>query len=84
MSDEKLKYPKWEAQFQEAILEPDRESLIEKIQEFEAAVFVRLQELSSDHDHHDERQAIADAVSTLRVVKKDKLSYPDWKLNETP
>jgi hypothetical protein len=83
LSDGELKYPKWQAQFQDAILERDPEALIEKIQKFEAAVFVRLQELSSDSDHHGEREAIADAVSTVRVVKKEKLFYPDWKLNET-
>ena len=79
MSDGEIKYPRWQKQFQEAITERDREALIEKIQQFEAAVFVRLQELSVDSDHHDERQAIADASSTLRAVKTDKLKYPDWK-----
>jgi hypothetical protein len=83
LSNGELKYPKWQAQFQEAILERHREHLIEKIQKFEAAVFARLQELSSDSDHHGEREAIADAVTTLRGVKKDKLFYPNWKLNAT-
>jgi len=78
MNDEILKYPKWQTSLQDAILEFDREKLVEKIQKVETTVFERLQELSSDSDHHGERQAIADAFSTLRVLKKDKLSYPDW------
>jgi hypothetical protein len=78
MSEQELKYPKWQAPLQEAILEFDREKLIEKIQKVETVVFERLQELSSDSDHHGERQAIADALSTMRVLKKDELFYPDW------
>jgi len=78
MNDEILKYPKWQTSLQDAILEFDREKLVEKIQKVETTVFERLQKLSSDSDHHGERQAIADAFSTLRVLKKDKLSYPDW------
>jgi hypothetical protein len=34
----------------------------------------RLQELSSDTDTRDERQALADAASILRTLKKEKLS----------
>ena len=79
MSEEELKYPTWQAPLQEAVLEFDPERLSQKIQKVEAVVFKRLQELSSDSDHHGERQAIADAFSTLRVLKTEKLSYPDWK-----
>ena len=74
MSDTELKYPKWERQFQEVVLELNGEKLVAKIQTLETAIFVRLQELKSDSDHHTERQAIADALSTIRVLKKDKLS----------
>ena len=73
MSDRELKYPRWEREFQEAVVELNREKLVEKIQKLETAIFVRLQELASDSDHHSERQAIQDAVSTIRVLKKEKL-----------
>jgi hypothetical protein len=76
MSDGELKYPKWQSQFQEAVLELNREKLFEKIQKFETAIFVRLQELSSSSDHHSEREAIADAASTIAALKKDKLQRP--------
>ena len=79
MSEEELKYPIWQGPLQDAIVEFNPERLSQKIQRAEAVVFKRLQELSSDSDHHGERQAIADAFSTLRVLKADKLSYPDWK-----
>jgi hypothetical protein len=78
MSEQELKYPNWQVLLQEAILEFDRDKLVGRIQKVETVVFERLQELSSDSDHHGERQAIANALSTMRVLKKDKLFYPDW------
>lgn len=78
MSESELKYPSWQDPLQEAILELNRETLAKKIQDVETLMFVRLQEISSDPDHHDERQALADATTILRGLKKDKLSYPDW------
>jgi hypothetical protein len=51
--------------------------LLEKIQKFKTAIFVRFQELASSNDHHDERQAIHDALSTIRALKKETLSHPD-------
>jgi hypothetical protein len=68
VSDKQLKYPRWRREFQEAVLECDRNTLLEKIQKFEAAVFVRLEELASSSDDHGEREAIADAASTIAVV----------------
>ena len=79
MRDGELKYPKWEREFQDTILEFDQDKLPEKAQRFENAVLVRLQELASDSDHHDEREAIADATTTISVLKKYKLPEPDSK-----
>jgi hypothetical protein len=78
MCDGELKY-KWQPEFQEAVVELDRKKLPEKIQKFETAVFVRLQELAYDNDHHDEREAIADATSTITALKKIELSPSDGK-----
>ena len=69
-----LRYPSWQRPLQEAILERDREKLAERIQEVETIIFERLQTLSPHIDHRDERQALADAASLLRVLKKEKLS----------
>ena len=79
LNDEEMKYSKWQSEFEEAIVELNPERLADKIKHCELAVFVRLQELAFNSDHHDERQAIADALSILREVKRDRLSYPDWK-----
>jgi hypothetical protein len=78
MSESELKYPSWQGPLQEAILELDRETFANKIQEVESLMFERLQEMSPAPDHHDERQALADGASILRGLKKAKLSYPDW------
>ena len=74
MSESELKYPSWQTPLQEAILELDRETLSERIQKIETLMFERLQAISSETDHQDERQALADAASILRTLKKEKLS----------
>jgi hypothetical protein len=48
----------------------------------EVAIFNRLQELaqiSEGSDHKAEEQAIAEALRTLSVLKRDKLQFPDWE-----
>ena len=45
----------------------------------EEAIFERLQQLAGTSDSEAERQAIEDAISALRVLKTEKLNYPDWK-----
>jgi hypothetical protein len=78
VSDSKeLKYPSWQTPLREALLEVNPKKLAKKIQRVEAIIFKRLQEMACDTDHQDERHAIADAASILRVLKKDSLSYPD-------
>jgi hypothetical protein len=73
-----VKYPKWQCEFQEAVVELNRENLFAKIEKFETAIFLRLQELAFSSDHHSEREAIADATKTIVLLKKDKLSNPAW------
>jgi hypothetical protein len=44
----------------------------------EAAIFLRLQALSNSSDGHVERDALTDAMRTLRAIQTDKMRYPDW------
>jgi len=44
----------------------------------EAALFLRSQALFEDPQGHAERQAISDAIRTLRTIQREKLGYPDW------
>jgi hypothetical protein len=70
---EELKYPSWQAPLRAALLEVDGEKLAKKIQKVEALISDGLQATASGTDHHDEREAIADAASIPGVLKKDKL-----------
>src|SRR5947207_1626168 len=74
-----MRYPEWQGPFQEALLEIDREKLQSKMMKAEEAIFERLQQLAGSSDSEAERQAIADAISALKVLKTEKLNYPDWK-----
>jgi hypothetical protein len=60
------------------MVEVDSKKLAEEIQRVETIIFERLQTISLDTDHAGERKALADAASTLRALKKERLSYPDW------
>jgi hypothetical protein len=45
----------------------------------ETAIFNRLQVLSGSNNSRAERQAIEDALASLRVLKRDSLGFPDWE-----
>ena len=78
-----LKYPKWQEPYQQAMLELDPARLRQKIQDAEAAIYGRLQQLTDGAAHIDgakeERLAIDDAISGLRVIQTEKLAFPDWE-----
>ena len=74
-----LRYTQWQASFVDAITEIDSQKLAVKVEKVEGTIFDRFQALSSDSNHHEERQALTDAVATLRILKRDKLAFPDWK-----
>jgi hypothetical protein len=65
--------------YREALLETNREKLSERVEEAEAAIFERLQALSDAQEKQAERQAIQDAIRALRVIKRDRLNFPDWE-----
>jgi hypothetical protein len=73
-----LHYPEWQRPYQTALLELDPKSLAERIAETETAIFKRLQQLSESQDGQAERQAIEDAISALKILKRDSLNFPDW------
>jgi hypothetical protein len=41
----------------------------------EAAVLLRLEAIQKNSDHHAERQAIADALTQLELLKKTRLGF---------
>ena len=75
----KILYPDWQQDFQAALLELDPQKLSERIANAETAIFKRQQAISQSPNHVAERQAIEDALASLRVLKRDNLGFPDWE-----
>ena len=86
-SDNSNRY-KWQKPLQEALLEFDAKALQQKVADAETAIFERLQTLAKakpddqinpDDQGKEERQALQDAVNSLRVLKREALNFPDWR-----
>jgi len=78
-SSRKILYPDWQQEYQAALLELDPQKLLERVAEVEAAIFKRLQAISQSTNHVAEREAIDDALASLRVLKTENLGFPDWE-----
>jgi hypothetical protein len=70
-------YPRWQPEYQAALLEVDSKKLPGRIEAAETAISNRLKELSQSSDHHIERQVIGDALQSLRFLKKKELGLQD-------
>lgn len=64
-------YPHWQKEYQAAVIEVDPTKLGECIEAAEAAINMRLRQLSQDSDHDTERHVIEDALASLRVLKRE-------------
>lgn len=73
-----IKYRKWELELEAVLRNADPETLRQRVDAAEAALFLRLQELIGRTDAEGERKAISDAIQRLRTIQKEKLGYPDW------
>jgi hypothetical protein len=71
-----MKYSHWQNEFEAAVHEDDPQTLRQRVDAAEAALFLRSQALSDSAPDNPERQAIADAVRTLRKIQREKLGYP--------
>jgi len=79
MSQDELQFPEWQGPLQDVILEFDRERMLKKMQDVEALIFERLRQLSVSSDGRVEHDALNDALSVLRILKRERLGYSDWK-----
>ena len=77
-TSQNIKYPHWQREFEAALREDDPQSLRQRVDVAEAAIFLRSQALAEGSEGHAERQAISDAIRTLRTIQREKLGYPDW------
>ncbi|HLZ44036.1 MAG TPA: hypothetical protein VKQ11_23950 [Candidatus Sulfotelmatobacter sp.] len=72
-----IKHPHWQREFEAALREDDPQSLRQRVDAAEAALFLRSQALAGMAEGHAERQAISDAMRTLRAIQREKLGYPE-------
>jgi hypothetical protein len=77
-TSQNIKYPHWQREFEAALLEGDPQTLRQRVDAAEAAIFLRSQALDESAQEHGEQQAISDAIQTLRAIQREKLGYPDW------
>ncbi len=73
-----IQYPHWQHEFEAALLEGDSGTLRQRVDAAEAAIFLRSQALAGSAEGSAERQAISEAIATLRAIQREKLGYPDW------
>lgn len=64
-----LRFPQWQRPLQELILERDQSRLTRKIEDVERLISLRFLRLQKEKDCLDERQALSDALSLLRILK---------------
>ncbi len=72
---EGMQYPEWQKLCQDALVELDKNKLPERVAAAEAAIVSRLQAMEAGDDSLKERQAIADALANLRVLKRESIGY---------
>ena len=73
-----LRYPHWQREFEAVLREGDPQTLRQRMDAAEAALFLRLQALAESAEGEQERQAISKAIGTLRAIQREKLGYPEW------
>jgi len=62
----------WEEHYEAAVLETDRSKLAARIKAAQMAIDARLEEIQKDHHGTpEEREAIASALSGLRILKEE-------------
>ena len=70
-----FQWPMWQKPYQDALVELDRNKLQERVAAAEVAIFRCLQRMSPTREQLSERHAIEDALSTLRVLKRESLGF---------
>ena len=77
-TSQNMKYPHWQHALEAALLERDPQKLRQRVDAAEAAIFLRLQNLTDNLETQAEHEASGEAIRTLRAFQKEKLGYPDW------
>jgi hypothetical protein len=69
-----LKYPQWQEPLAAAIIEIDRQQLIEKLQQAEVTMIHRMQELGCGETDENELRALYDGLSLIRGIRQEDCS----------
>ena len=70
-----LPYPEWQKIYHDALLEPNPQKLVQRVNEAETAILSRLQEIRIGSDSRVEARAIEDALNGLRVLKNETVKF---------
>jgi len=79
MNASDLPYPQWQKPLLQVVMEMKPVGLMEKIKIAEIAISQRLRELESNPGYKEERVALYNAVSTLRVLKSVLVQPHGWE-----
>src|SRR5205823_13423014 len=71
VSEIRLRYPEWQVEYTEALLEANPVKLPDRLRAAEAAISKRLEFLAGESNHQEE-QALKDALHTAQVLKDDR------------
>ena len=66
---------KWQPYYEAVIPKLDPEKLKFRLEAAENAIFLRVQEVAGNSDHHEERNAMNDALAAIRVLQVEKLNF---------
>ena len=73
-----FRFPEWQEPLQELVLEFDLVRLHKKMQRVAALLRDRLQQMQDWAEAHTaEREALGDAISVFRVIKREDLDFAD-------
>lgn len=70
-----LNHRGWKSAYDDALRETDTFQLFKLVEIAEAAILTRLDALAGGPDHRVERQALEDALHTLKRLKIDRLKF---------
>jgi hypothetical protein len=66
-----LRFPEWQLEYQEALLEPDPKLVPERVAAAESAILRRFKAISNHPEHKEEIAAISDALKGLRLLQTE-------------
>jgi hypothetical protein len=65
------RFPEWQREYEEALLEPDARLVPGRVAIAEAAILKRFRMLSKRPEHKEEIEAISDALNNLRIFSRE-------------